>query len=311
MSITALRGENTGDFAEAGSDRNKRRRITSWRVLHNISTTSLKNHLRYYRMADASQLSSHVDWPSIDVVRASVKEYPQYISEQLKELDPARYITMPELCKTRREGKKGDHYLAKDEVLKLVQWKMLHGKFRPTLTKLVSSNDEAIVKAKTTEGFATADVLKALDALAKLSGIGPATASLLLSVNDPDNVPFFSDELFRFVHLEQGKDGQVDGWDRKIAYNKKEYAQMYARCLELRKRINEGESEPISMIDLEKHAYVTNAKRAEDKPAESTRGTKRARKEVSPKPKGQQEYAQAEGEKDSSTRPKRKARTSK
>jgi len=269
-------------------------------------------------MADKSQLSSQVDWPSIDVVRASVKEYPQYVPEQMKELDPVRYITMPELCKTRREGKNGDHYLEKDEVLKLVQWKMLHGKFRPTLMKLVSSNDEAIVKAKTVEGFATTDVLKALDALAKLSGIGPATASLLLSVNDPDNVPFFSDELFRFVHLEQGKDGQVEGWDRKIAYNKKEYAQMYARCSELRKKINEGEDNAVSMIDLEKHAYVTNAKRAEGEPVKSTegepkstRGTKRARKEASPESKGQREDTKAEDEKDGNTRPKRKAKSSK
>jgi hypothetical protein len=262
-------------------------------------------------MSDTSQLSSQVDWPSIDVVRASVEEYPQYISEQLKELDPVRYTTMPELCKTRREGKTGDHYLSKDEVLKLVQWKMLHGKFRPTLTKLVTSNDEAIVKAKTTEGFATTDVLKALDALSKLSGIGPATASLLLSVNDPDNVPFFSDELFRFVHLEQGKDGEVIGWDRKIAYNKKEYAQMYERCQALRDMINKGEGNPISMIDLEKHAYVTNAKRTEGGAEKSPRGTKRPRKEVPPKPKGQQEDTKAEDEKDDGARPKRKLRSSK
>ena len=262
-------------------------------------------------MADALQLSGHMDWPSIDVIRTSGKEYPQYISEQLKELDPVRYITIPELCKTRRSANNGDHYLTKDEVLKLVQWKMLHGKFRPTLTKLVSSNDEAIVKAKTKEGFATTDVLRALDALAKLSGIGPATASLLLSVNDPDNVPFFSDELFRFVHLEQGKDGQVEGWDRKIAYNKKEYAQMLSRCLELRDKINEGESNPIGMMDLEKHAHVTNANRAEVISVEPTRGTKRPRNESSARSKGRQEDTEGEDENDGSTRPKRKMKSSK
>lgn len=142
--------------------------------------------------------------------------------------------------------------------------------------KLVTNNDEAVIQKAIESAFAHSETLKALDILSKLSGIGPATASLLLSVNSPDIIPFFSDELFRYVHLEKNGKGEFTGWDRKIAYNKKEYAQVYERCSRLRATLNEraATDEQISMLDLEKHAYVTNAKRSLI--ATPSKGTKRS-----------------------------------
>lgn len=144
--------------------------------------------------------------------------------------------------------------------------------------KLVTNNSEAAVKEATESAFANAEPLKALDVLTKLSGIGPATASLLLSVNSPGSIPFFSDELFRFVHLEKNDKGEMTGWDRKIAYNKKEYTQVYQRCTRLRDDLNEkaAADEKISMLDLEKHAYVSFAKRKSVPKAANDRGTKRS-----------------------------------
>ena len=79
-----------------------------------------------------------------------------------------------------------------------------HGTFRPTLKALVQQNEAKQVESTTRKGFAEFSGDKSTDALKTLTtlrGIGPATASLLLSVYDPDNAPFFSDELFRLVLL--------------------------------------------------------------------------------------------------------------
>jgi hypothetical protein len=215
--------------------------------------------------------------PSIKTIKEYVQAYPQYVPKQLEELDPVRYETMPDTLRKRKA--EGESYLEKDEVLKLVKWKLSHGKFRPNLMNLVSKNSEEAVRESTSKGFAEKDTIKGLDVLTKLSGIGPATAALLLSVNDPEIIPFFSDELFRFSQLTQDGDGGVTGWDRKIAYNKKEYVGLLTFCTELRESINETAiaDSTVSMLDLEKYAYVLHAKRAEN--AGSKKGTKRTRAE--------------------------------
>jgi hypothetical protein len=48
----------------------------------------------------------------------------------------------------------------------------------------------------------------------------------LLSTSDPENIPFFSDELFRWAFWEN-KIGS--GWDRKIKYSVKEYRELKAK----------------------------------------------------------------------------------
>lgn len=124
---------------------------------------------------------------------------------------------------------------------------------------LVKSNPPDLIKFTTTSAFssldADKDVLKALKLLTTLRGIGPATASLLLSVYQPDAIPFFSDELFRWAHwdgigpVSKGpKAGQ--GWERKIAYSAKEYGGVLERVGRLRERLEVGATE------AEKVAYV-------------------------------------------------------
>ena len=78
----------------------------------------------------------------------------------------------------------------------------------------------------TTAGLSDSVLGSALTTLTKLKGIGPATASLLLSTSDPENVPFFSDELFRWAFWE---DKPGCRWDRKISYSAKEYRELVAK----------------------------------------------------------------------------------
>ena len=152
-----------------------------------------------------------------------------------------------------------------------------HGKFRPTLMKLVTSNDPSFVKSNVKSAIDAYRTNKnphaALDTLTKLKGIGPATASLLLTVHDPENVIFFSDEAFHWLCC----GGKVD----VIRYNAKEYQMLQRAAKGLMTRLD------VSATDLEKVAYVlmnegdegkADSKKA--KPAKKEADTKTARPPV-------------------------------
>ena len=121
-----------------------------------------------------------------------------------------------------------------------------------------------------------------------LRGVGPATASLILSVipsDDRDNqVPFYSDELFSWLCLKRypspgGKQQTDTGADLqtkiskgkggkpapvKPKYNIHEYRQLYDAMCEVRERLNRpnedpdknGETHAFSAVDIEKAAFV-------------------------------------------------------
>ncbi|OTA91183.1 hypothetical protein M434DRAFT_355243 [Hypoxylon sp. CO27-5] len=142
-----------------------------------------------------------------------------------------------------------------DDVKTLVDWKLRHGKFRPTLMKLVSSNDEALVERTIEEAIESyqtnANIPETLDMIAKLRGIGPATASLLLSVHDPDLI-FFSDEAFYWLCC--------NGQKHSIKYNAKEYQELSTASVALERRLG------VDAVEIEKVAYVL----MKEAPAETT-----------------------------------------
>ena len=83
----------------------------------------------------------------------------------------------------------------------------------------------------------------ALGVLTKLKGIGPATASLLLSVHDPDYVIFFSDEAFIWL-CGGGKQ------TKSIKYNVNEYKALCSSAQKVVKRLG------VSATSVEKVAFV-------------------------------------------------------
>ena len=111
---------------------------------------------------------------------------------------------------------------------------------------LVSSNDEATAKTVVQQAmkqyWAEKNVPKTVDAIAKLRGIGPATASLLLSVHDPDNVIFFSDEAFYWLCR--------DGKKAPIKYTTKEYMELSSAAKSIIERLR------VKATEVEKAAYV-------------------------------------------------------
>lgn len=129
----------------------------------------------------------------------------------------------------------------------------MHGTKRPSLPGLIAQNSEEVVESTTKSAFAlyksdAANYTPPLKKLEELKGVGPATASLLLSILDSDNAPFFSDELFRWVCWDEA----LGGWKRKIKYDKKEFGMLWEGVKTLRERLGKN----VSAVDLEKCAYV-------------------------------------------------------
>ncbi|KAI1334369.1 DUF1479-domain-containing protein [Xylariaceae sp. FL0016] len=160
----------------------------------------------------------------------------------LSELDHFRFADAVASFRSRTPKRQMDHR----DVLTLVEWKLRHGKFRPTLMRLVSSNDgkfvQNTIRQAMVEYWANQDIAKAISGISKLKGIGPATASLLLSVHDPDRVIFFSDEVFWWLCCR--------GQTPPIKYNVKEYGQLIVAAQELADRLG------VAATDIEKAAYV-------------------------------------------------------
>jgi len=202
-----------------------------------------------------------------DLVVQSVSKPSNKDGETLEQLDAYRLSTVPaRLAKVREEG--GELYLEKEEVERLIRWKLKHGKFRPSLLGLVSSNTESQIRAATVSGFALLSqdtavktgVLPALDKLTVLKGIGPASASLLLSVCRPESVPFFSDEAFRWVMtgVDYSNNAGGKGWGRNIKYDKKEYGEFIRRVQGLIERLG-GD---VKAVDVERVGWVLGREKA-------------------------------------------------
>lgn len=196
--------------------------------------------------------ASHIDSITRAEFDSVLAQYPDIVPSKLKDLDIIRYSTIPDSKPA---------YLNHEQAVQLVDWKLSHGTFRPKLKQLVESNASDFVEETTKSAFSSFDgtpekAASCLKALTVLKGIGPATASLLLSVYSPEEAPFFSDELFRWSMWKSGK-GQ--GWDRPIKYTPKEYAELFAKVAHLRERIG------VNAVDSEKVAYVLG-KTAKAKP---------------------------------------------
>ena len=81
------------------------------------------------------------------------------------------------------------------ELVKLTEWKMARGIWRAPNLVLVKGNEAEAVKRTTTAALASAPHPTApVATLAKLDGVGPATASALAAAAEPSVYPFF-DEL--------------------------------------------------------------------------------------------------------------------
>ena len=135
-------------------------------------------------------------WPksSPTVWREALDSYPAVVAKQgvtrLAELDAWYRDELSSAIEKRQP-----RHATLAELVKLTEWKMARGVWRAPNLILVKGNQAESVKKTTTAALASAPHPTApVAALAKLDGVGPATASALAAAAEPNVYPFL-DEL--------------------------------------------------------------------------------------------------------------------
>ncbi|XP_029977720.1 uncharacterized protein LOC115410278 isoform X2 [Sphaeramia orbicularis] len=123
---------------------------------------------------------------------------------------------------------RSDKHITQSELVKLMEWKLTRGKFRPRLQQLVASNSEDTVEKCSRKAFSLLpDVQAAIIELSSLKGVGPATASAVLAAGAPEQAAFMSDEAME----------SVPGL-KPIQYTAKHYALYLGKMVERTKNLN-------------------------------------------------------------------------
>ncbi|XP_067407321.1 uncharacterized protein [Emydura macquarii macquarii] len=114
---------------------------------------------------------------------------------KLAELDKWYQEELPAAISGRKEK-----YLTQGEVVKLMEWKLARGKFRPRLQQLVATNSSEMVESCTRKAFQLLpDVAAAITELSQLKAVGPATASAILAAGAPETVAFMADAAMESI----------------------------------------------------------------------------------------------------------------
>lgn len=125
--------------------------------------------------------------------RAAFERYPAVIEAQgvnrLAELDRWYREDLPTLISARTPA-----HVTLDELVRATEWKMKRGVWRQRNLLLVRSNASDVVEQTSRDALARVpDPIVPIRTLARLAGVGPATASAIASAAAPDTYPFFDD----------------------------------------------------------------------------------------------------------------------
>ncbi|KAF8078806.1 hypothetical protein FPV67DRAFT_1466565 [Lyophyllum atratum] len=145
-------------------------------------------------------------------------------------------------------------HITLSEMQTIMDYKLAFGQNRPALRAMIKKNSVAHVKDVSERALAHAlddgdweEVKKAMDVLCELKGVGPATASLILSLLYPSVIPFFSDEATVDVLA-------PPGGRKGIKYTAKTYKALYDALdtMTLSINLNAPLEDPIRRGELER-----------------------------------------------------------
>jgi hypothetical protein len=111
-------------------------------------------------------------------------------------------------------------YVSKEDHIKILQYKMKRGEFRPLLMGFAKKLDEDEVKQASEKAIKEEDGLKAIEIYKKLKGTGYALASAVLSAQRNGDVPFMSDDLLSVI-LDKSPKYNLDELKKCIEYTTK------------------------------------------------------------------------------------------
>ena len=198
-----------------------------------------------------SKIHDHQVWTEIE------SHYPEMLALKHKDLTRLDQFCDQLANKWKNQKSKATKpnasSITKDELIQVIEWKFAKGKARPMLWKQIQSNAEAAVQEASCRAFEIVDQLptqqqpssssstttttttitaiikQAVEALSSkdLKGIGPATASAVLSLYRPDLFAFMDDEV-------------LEGFVGERKYTLKAYLDMNEECLACARRLGDG-----------------------------------------------------------------------
>lgn len=204
------------------------------------------------------------------------KRYYNVLPQELEQREEARLSKFPYLLKQRDLEGTGA-YLTKDELLELILWANTTSgsPWIHESSSLATFNTDDEVRKKTSEAFlpcnppfTQASMLYCFGRLQNLKGVGPTIATLILSAYDPINIPFFSRELFRYLHwtdapvVDYARHRTSQGWKRSLHYVEKEWMSLLFRIGDFKLRIPGTRA-----VDIEKVAFVLSQEQVDLGPA--------------------------------------------
>jgi hypothetical protein len=134
-------------------------------------------------------------WESADLAvwRAALESYPAVVArqgvERLPALDRWYREEITALLAARRPA-----HVTRDELVRIVEWKMARGVWRQRNLILVRSNAPGVVERVSREALARVpDPTAPISGLARLAGVGPATASAVAAAVAPERYPFLDE----------------------------------------------------------------------------------------------------------------------
>jgi hypothetical protein len=161
--------------------------------------------------------------PSAATLRRALDRYEEVVALQgvarLAELDTWYREDLPGQIAKRRHP-----HVTSTELIRLTEWKMARGVWRAPNLVLVRSNPADEVIEVSTRALASVPHPTApIAALARLKGVGPATASAVAAAAEPTIYPFF-DELVAEQLPELGKVAWTMGYYGRYAVALRERA---------------------------------------------------------------------------------------
>uniref|UniRef100_A0A3B4T9T3 Zgc:112496 n=1 Tax=Seriola dumerili TaxID=41447 RepID=A0A3B4T9T3_SERDU len=165
--------------------------------------------------------------------RSVYEKYWDVVEAKAKAKKPGKLLNLDKWYQTELPtliSSRPDKHVTLSELVKLMEWKLTRGKFRPRLQQLVASNGEDTVEKCSRKAFnLLPDVHAAIAELSSLKGVGPATASAVLAAGAPEQTAFMSDEAME----------SVPGL-KPIQYTAKHYALYLGKMVERTEKLNKG-----------------------------------------------------------------------
>lgn len=174
-------------------------------------------------MSDLWDSTSHAAW------RRALDQYESVIERQgvakLAERDDWYRNELPKAIARRAKP-----HVTLPELVKLTEWKMARGEWRARNLVLVNGNEPGSVVATTTTALSMIPhATKPISEIAKLDGVGPATASAVAAATAPEVYPFF-DELVAAQIPSLGKVAWTLGYYAKYAAAIREKAERLGKA---------------------------------------------------------------------------------